>query len=101
MLTLLGKKEFEAELISEGSWGHSDLGNAKNEMRFYNHDGHLVIEWEANFPNGDQEVEHIGLWFNDNKELIDYDGIMGYLPTQAADLIEEVGYKLDKEEWCG
>ncbi len=107
MLKLLGSKEFESEMVLEGSWGHRDLGPAKNEMRFYVDNGRTFIEWEVNFPDGDQDVEHIGLWFDNEGYLIDYDGIMGYLPTQAADLIEgikttETMYKfyVNRKEYC-
>lgn len=100
-LQLLGTKEFKAELVEERSSGSTPLGMAENEMRLYNYNGQHLIEWEANFPNNqEQEVEHIGLLFNENKELIDYDGIMGWLPTQAADLIEEHGFKVNRKEFC-
>jgi hypothetical protein len=99
MLALLGTKQFESELILEGSWGQKGLGPAKCEMRFYNQSGHYMIEWESQFEYG-EDVTHIGLQFKD-RDLVDYDGIMGWLPTQAADLIESIGFKVDRKEFCG
>lgn len=99
MLQLLGTKRFNEEMILEGSWGHKDLGPADSEMRLYKDNGRTFIEWEINFPNG-EDVEHIGLIFDADGDLIDYDGIMGYLPTQAADMIEEHGFHVNRKEYC-
>jgi hypothetical protein len=39
-----------------------------------------------------------GLWF-ENKELIDFDGMM-VLPIEVAECIKELGYKVDVEQYC-
>jgi len=36
-----------------------------------------------------------GLWFKDN-ELVDYDGIAGYLPAEILDVLEAEGFNVDE-----
>lgn len=40
-----------------------------------------------------------GLWFEDN-ELVDFDGC-GVLPIEVADAIIELGFKVNKDDFCG
>lgn len=37
-----------------------------------------------------------GLWFEDD-ELVDYDGISGYVPQDVADAIVELGFKISED----
>lgn len=37
-----------------------------------------------------------GLWFDDNKELQDYDGVLALMPP-VIELIRELGYKVSEE----
>ena len=39
-----------------------------------------------------------GLWFEDN-ELVDFDGVFA-LPSQVADAIIEMGFRVDKDIFC-
>lgn len=40
-----------------------------------------------------------GLWF-ENSQLVDYDGISGYLPLEVAKLIEKLGFNVDLNKFC-
>jgi hypothetical protein len=42
-----------------------------------------------------------GLWFDEEDNLIDYDGISSCLPTEVARAIEELGYKIDSSFYGG
>lgn len=88
---------FTSPLIYEGSWGERDAGTHESTMTFYvstDQPGYGFIEWEI--PDLD-EVETIGLWFNAERELIDYDGIMGYPPAEAVKLLRDHGYTVGKD----
>ncbi len=87
---------FTAELIEEGSWGSRDIGTHESTMDLWLNrtEPRGFIEWDV--PEADR-YEEIGLWFDAEKNLIDYDGIMGYLPKEAVSLLESQGYKVGKE----
>lgn len=77
--------------------------NGNPQITFTNHNGTQtmevftidgvpsMIEWDI--PDLD-ETEHIGLWFED-KKLVDYDGIAYYMPIQAIELVESLGYNMN------
>ncbi len=87
---------FTAELIKEGSWGSRDIGAHESTMDLWisRKEPRGFIEWDV--PAADEYVE-IGLWFDMEQNLIDYDGLMGYLPKQAVNLLVSQGYKVGKE----
>lgn len=91
---------FDGELIREGSWGHVDIGRQRSTMTLYDgHHGVHVIEWETDGG----EFEAIGFqteYVDGRRVLSDYDGIMGWLPEEAACLLEKVGIVVDRDEWC-
>jgi hypothetical protein len=93
----LGQLEvkFTQELISEGSWGHRNLGKHESTMTLYQDDNGVptMIEWDV--PSLDT-LESIGLWF-DGKRLCDYDGIMGAIPEEGIKLINKAGYTVPME----
>ena len=95
-MTEIGSITFSAPLIEEGSWGERPVGEHASTMRLYRtiHPRQMFIEWEI--PDLDME-QHIGLWFNDQNELIDYDGVMS-LPKQAVKLLLQHGYTCPEEE---
>lgn len=39
-----------------------------------------------------------GLWF-ENNELIEFDGVM-LLPDEVADILQSLGFKVDKKHFC-
>lgn len=94
---------FTTPLIFEGSWGARDAGTHESTMVLYlytNEAGKGFIEWDVPAL---ETTENIGLWFNAERELIDYDGIMGFLPEQAVKLLRDNGFTvgpdfLDDEE---
>ncbi len=50
--------------------------------------------WFEHHKYGDEQGG--GLWFNDHKELVDYDGISSDLPLEVIEAIRSLGYKVDK-----
>jgi hypothetical protein len=56
--------------------------------------GYMYIEWAIPALEMEQEI---GLWFNENNELIDYDGVMS-LPHEAVQLLIQHGYTCPEEE---
>jgi hypothetical protein len=85
----VGTTTFTAALLKHGSWGHHDLGQHPSTMTLYLSDDRSkgMIEWDI--PAID-EVEHIGLWFQDG-DLTDYDGTMA-LPPQAVAMLRSYGF---------
>lgn len=95
--------KFESGITRESSHTPTleDLGRACCSMELFTGDGTMPkdgtgsIEWYVEYldadgaPNGDDDVEHIGVWF-ENKILTDYDGVFS-LPKQAIQLLREVG----------
>lgn len=96
------KLNFEAELQLEYSYTSvtKPLGKHKCSMELWTKDGTLKdgvgeIEW---FMDVDKDVEEgvaiIGVWWNCDKELTDYDGVFN-LPNEAKKLLNEVGITTD------
>lgn len=80
------------EMITHGSWGSSDIGKHASIMEIWDNENGVpsMIEWDI--PSL-EETEHIGLTFED-KELVDYDGIME-MPKEAVYFLEQLGYNMD------
>ena len=57
-------------------------------MELRHDDGSYWLEWGVESID---EYYEIGLWFNDARELVDYDGVMS-IPMEALDLIEAAGF---------
>lgn len=98
MPKIIATKTFEADLISQGSWGSRDLGKHKSTMELYQADLHLDIEWDV---PGLETTESIGLdfeWSDKHKawSLIEYDGVFS-LPSEAVQLLRENGYHVPKD----
>lgn len=81
------KIEFEAECYLTGSFGARKLGKRKCSMELFDDgDHHAEIEFIA----GD-DVEHIGISYNDDKKIYDYDGVCD-IPQEAIDLLNTQGF---------
>ena len=90
-------------MVRETSCSRSDIGSHASTMElwwyvnegerpdFYHGSG--MIEWDV--PKL-EVTEHIGIWTEDGK-LCDYDGIMGYPPKEAYDLLRSVGIRVPME----
>ena len=91
----IAQKTFIAELVREGLWGADALGKHESTMTLYACDapGRAFIEWDI--PSL-EFVEEIGLWFNVQKNLLDYDGVFS-LPKEAIELLREHGFSVSKE----
>jgi len=89
----IGSIEFTAALVKHGSWGNRDLGNYPSTMELYMDGMTGFIEWDIPSLG---EFECIGLWFDDDRNLTDYDGIMA-LPRQAVSLLRAYGFHVSDE----
>lgn len=91
----INKMEFESKLFLEYSMTPTptDLGKCKSTMElFMSDDGREgMIEWEYELSDDDGDVVGIGLWFDENKILTDYDGVFS-LNSFAIKLIRDNGY---------
>lgn len=90
-------KTFTAPLVLERSSSSRPdaLGTHESTMQLFERStpGCMMIEW--NMPTLDM-VEHIGIWLDDDRNLVDYDGVME-LPKQAIELLEEYGVKVGED----
>ncbi len=91
------KIEFESPINEEGSWGGRRLvEKAHSTMEFFDGGkGAGTIEWIIEFPDGDERVEHIGIWYK-SRRLEDYDGLMSF-PEQAAQVLRKAGIRVPAE----
>jgi hypothetical protein len=94
----VGVVKFTSELQLEGSWGGRRIGAHECEMEFFLAQDRKrgFIEWTYTNRQGAEDVTTIGLVFR-GRELVDYDGIMGFLPTQAVSMLTRAGYKVGAE----
>jgi hypothetical protein len=90
--------EFKHELCLESSYSRIDLGMHFNRMELKidksGYYGHIIWNYGKNAADEDETV--IGLSFNGNGELCDYDGVFD-LPKEAIQLIKANGYTLDDD----
>jgi hypothetical protein len=91
-------KTFTAELITQGSWGHRDLGSHESTMDLYlRTDASGFIEWDVPAL---ETTENIGLTFSIDpkgvRTLLEYDGVMS-MPAQAVDVLREAGIVVSNE----
>lgn len=74
------------------------LGEHRFTMELYTANGTLAdgsgeIEWDIPAL---EETEHIGVWWNEARELTDYDGVF-CLPNEAIDLLQSLGISVSQE----
>ena len=90
--------EFEEELVIESSHCSNDIGTYFNRMELKvdpdTQDGYII--WNFGKESADEDELVIGLSFNVNGELSDYDGVYS-LPKEALYLLKSNGYKLDAD----
>ena len=85
----LKKIEFDAECYLEGSWGSRSLGRRNCSLEIFSFDKKDYIQIE--FCAG-EDVEHIGIWYNENtREILDYDGVFS-VPQEAVDMLKGMGF---------
>lgn len=89
--------EFDSPINEEGSWGGRALAaKAHSTMEFVDHgDGRGNIEWIVEFPDGDERVEQVGIWYKSRK-LVDYDGVMSF-SEQMAQVLRKAGISVPAE----
>ena len=90
-----GECTFTAALIKHGSWGSREQGIHPSTMTLYLDDDCRtgLIEWDIPSLS---EFEEIGLWFDEHRNLIDYDGIMA-LPREAVSLLRSFNFRVSEE----
>jgi hypothetical protein len=92
-------KTFQAPIsIDNGFTNTSITEEAEHSLElFLNEDrSEGMIEWVAEVDGYEEDefVTHIGLWFNENGEIYDYDGVFE-LPSEITDWLIELGYNVD------
>jgi hypothetical protein len=97
-MKIIAKKEFESNLYLEYSSTPTPtpLGKGKSEMNLYMNEDNTkgFIEWYYELEDEESDVVEIGLWFDENKSLTDYDGVFS-LNLEAINLLEENGFNCD------
>ena len=101
MRKLLATKEFKSELVREYSWSPHPypVGMADNVMELWVGDdgtGCIIWNWEVE-DGSDYDEEVIGLWWNFDKTITDFDGVFE-IPDQAIDLLKENGFNTEEVE---
>ena len=85
--------KFSAKCYREGSWGSESIGKLECSVELFDHGkGHALIEFCA----GDN-VEHIGIRYDADKNCIDYDGVFS-VPKKAIELLNSQGFKTSEIE---
>ena len=91
--------EFKQELNLQNNYASIDLGMHFNRMELVirpgGYSGYIIWNYGKKAANEDETV--IGLWFNGNSELSDYDGVYE-LPKEAIQLLKLNGYDLDEDQ---
>ncbi len=90
--------EFEEDLSRDNGVTAINIGKFFNRMELTINEktGNGYIIWNYGKEAADEDEEQIGLWFNHNKELEDYDGVFS-LPKEAITLIKQNGYTLGED----
>jgi hypothetical protein len=85
-------------MVLERSFGFESIGAHESTMELFFHDGagHGMIEW--NIPTLDR-TEHIGLFWDNDKNLTDYDGVFS-LPPEAITFLEANEFKVSDDFRC-
>jgi hypothetical protein len=95
----MNKIKFEQELVLSNSYSSKNIGKHINEMELiiHSHGKSGCIIWNYWPENDEDDMDEtvIGLWFNGNKELEDYDGVYE-LPKEAIQLLKDNGYGFDE-----
>ena len=94
--------EFYSPINKVGSFGVLPVSDRMySTMEFFPRadGGGGCIEWIVYDADGNDEfVEHIGIWWSEDKSLMDYDGVFS-LPLEAMQLLAYAGYTFDPEDW--
>jgi hypothetical protein len=90
--------EFKQDLNIQTSYSRIDLGMHFNRMELkIEPSGYYgIIIWNYGKKAADEDETVIGLSFNENGELYDYDGVFE-LPKEAIQLLELNGYYLNAD----
>ena len=93
--------EFYSPINEVGTFGSVPVSDRMHStMEFYSRNDNTggMIEWCVWNENGDAEyVQNIGIWWNSDKELFDYDGVFD-IPREALELLVSMGIKMDNFE---
>lgn len=96
-MKLLATKNITARFVLEHSSSPTpqQLGEHESELSLYTHERHNQggIEW--NIP-ALEEVVYIGLWWDDDKNLTDYDGVFS-LADEVIEFLEENGFTVGED----
>lgn len=91
------KLYFDGELTMENSFSKWSIGEFKNVMEIEDGNdvyGESSIIWNFGKDAPDEDEVIIGVWFDTDNKLVDYDGVFE-LPLPAIVLLEHLGYNCD------
>jgi hypothetical protein len=83
-------------MVLEGSWGAQQMGTHASTMRLFIWDGQAgrgAIEWDI---PGLERVEEIGLTWDNDRNIIDYDGVFS-IPREAVEFLREQGFTVTSD----
>lgn len=82
------------QMVMEGSWGSRHLGAHASTMELFFHKqgGSGFIEWDI---PGIGETEHIGLSWDNDRNVFDYDGVFA-IPDEAIAFLEAQGFNCEQ-----
>jgi hypothetical protein len=69
---------------------------ADHTFEFFEHEGKNsgMVEWVVELPDGsEEEVAHIGLWWDDERIIQDYDGVFE-LPEQLLTFLQSLEFNV-------
>lgn len=96
MEKLVMKKKFDSKIYREHGYTGKvdDLGTMECEFTLVIHRGGKTGGLLCNY--GGEYYQDMGLWFDGNKALTDYDGAF-HLPRQGAEMIREAGFTVSED----
>lgn len=87
-------KQFNTSISIDNGFVNNYQGEFDQTFELFKEDDtHFMIEWDI--PNM-ETTEHIGLTFDKDGNLIDYDGVFS-VPDEAIEWIESLGLGLNME----
>jgi sulfite reductase beta subunit-like hemoprotein len=96
----LSTKKFKSPLSIDNGYRNSIISEqADHSFELFVNDDKTegMVEWVVGVEGYEEDefVTHIGLWFDENREVYEYDGVFE-LPKQLTDWLIELGYKVNE-----
>ena len=85
---------FKAPLSIDNGYTNTKVADeATHTFELFEHEGKNsgMVEWIVELPDGSEEVTHIGLWWDDERSIEDYDGVFE-LPEQLLTFLQSLDF---------